>query len=140
MPVPEVLRQSALRVFYKPVRLGQVIDQVAGHVRVREEAQTSALIGGRFTLEAHNLELQDRQTGRTIRLTEKEHHILKRLIAANGGTVTRRALLDTVWGYNEQVETHTLETHIYRLRQKIEADPSAPTLLLTSAQGYALAP
>jgi DNA-binding response OmpR family regulator len=79
-----------------------------------------------------------------IRLTEKERDILLCLLAAKaqgegGGAVERRALLDRVWGYAETVETHTLETHIYRLRQKIEMDPASPQYLLTDGTGYRLA-
>ena len=54
--------------------------------------------------------------------------------------VSREKLLREVWGYNSGVTTHTLETHIERLRQKIEQDAAAPTLLLTEASGYKLVP
>lgn len=72
------------------------------------------------------------------KLTEKETGILIRLYESNGQTVTRDELLDSVWKYAEGVETHTLETHMYRLRQKIEADPSQPIMLVTTENGYAL--
>ena len=74
-----------------------------------------------------------------VRLTEKETNILKYLQRA-GGTVSREVLLHEVWGYNPAVSTHTLETHIYRLRQKIEKDPSHAQLLLTESGGYRLNP
>ncbi len=61
---------------------------------------------------------------RKIRLTEKETNILKFLYRSGKTTVAREVLLHEVWGYNAGVTTHTLETHIYRLRQKIEPDPS----------------
>ena len=74
--------------------------------------------------------------GRKIRLTEKETNILKYLLRAENATVQREVLLHEVWGYNAGVTTHTLETHIYRLRQKIEPDPSQAKLLVTESGGY----
>ena len=77
--------------------------------------------------------------GKKIRLTEKETAILETSIAP----ATRRSreeLLAEVWGYNAGVTTHTLETHVYRLRQKIEPNPAAARILLTEAGGYKLMP
>ncbi|CAA7621890.1 response regulator transcription factor [Magnetospirillum sp. UT-4] len=76
-------------------------------------------------------------TGRRVRLTDKEAAILEHLHRA-GGVVARETLLAEVWGYSAHVDTHTLETHIYRLRRKIEADPSNVCLLVTEAGGYRL--
>jgi DNA-binding response OmpR family regulator len=75
-----------------------------------------------------------------VRLTEKEASILKFLYRAGNKAVSREVLLDQVWGYNAGVATHTLETHIYRLRQKIESDPGEASLLLTEPGGYRLNP
>jgi len=75
-----------------------------------------------------------------VRLTEKETSILKFLFRANDRVVSRDILLNEVWGYNAGVTTHTLETHIYRLRQKIEQDPSNAELLVTETGGYRLVP
>ncbi len=77
---------------------------------------------------------------RKIRLTEKETNILKYLYRAGGKPVSREELLTEVWGYNAGVTTHTLETHVYRLRQKIEPDPAVAQILLTEAGGYRLQP
>jgi DNA-binding response OmpR family regulator len=73
-----------------------------------------------------------------VRLTDKESNILKFLYRAGGKPVPRQILLNEVWGYNSAVTTHTLETHIYRLRQKIEPDPTNARLLLTEGGGYRL--
>ena len=80
------------------------------------------------------------EDGRKVRLTEKETNILKYLYRAQGKPVARDELLSEVWGYNATVTTHTLETHIYRLRQKVEPDPANARLLLTDAGGYRLQP
>jgi len=74
---------------------------------------------------------------RRIRLTEKEANILK-FLAAAGRTVPRETLLHEVWGYSPAVTTHTLETHIYRLRRKIEENPGRAKILVTEDGGYRL--
>ncbi|MGH6995940.1 MAG: winged helix-turn-helix domain-containing protein, partial [Stellaceae bacterium] len=75
-----------------------------------------------------------------VRLTEKETAILKYLYRAGTRTIGRDVLLNEVWGYNSGVTTHTLETHVYRLRQKIERDPTHAEILITDAGGYRLVP
>jgi len=75
--------------------------------------------------------------GRKVRLTEKETNILK-FLHGSPGTVPREILLHEVWGYSPAVATHTLETHIYRLRKKIELDPANAQILLTEGGGYRL--
>jgi len=78
--------------------------------------------------------------GSKVRLTEKETSILRYLYRSGQKAVQRDVLLQEVWGYNSGVTTHTLETHIYRLRQKIEKDPSNAALLVTEGGGYKLVP
>ncbi|WP_043062997.1 winged helix-turn-helix domain-containing protein, partial [Brucella anthropi] len=78
--------------------------------------------------------------GSKIRLTEKEAAIIKYLYRAGDKVIGRDVLLEEVWGYNSGVTTHTLETHVYRLRQKIEKDPSNAALLVTESGGYKLVP
>ena len=78
--------------------------------------------------------------GGKVRLTEKEASIIKYLYRADQKVVTRDVLLEEVWGYNSGVTTHTLETHVYRLRQKIERDPSNAEILVTESGGYKLVP
>ncbi len=81
-----------------------------------------------------------KKTKQLLRLTDKERDILLTLHHAAGKPVSRQELLDSVWAYAPDVETHTLETHIYRLRQKIETDPAAPSIILTDEQGYRMLP
>ena len=78
--------------------------------------------------------------GNKVRLTEKETAILRYLYRAGQRPVSREVLLQEVWGYNSGVTTHTLETHIYRLRQKVERDASTPSILVTEGGGYKLIP
>jgi hypothetical protein len=75
---------------------------------------------------------------RTIGLTDTEARLLACLMDASGAEVTRDVLLQRVWGYRPGLDTHTLETHIYRLRKKIEADPGSPSFVLTTESGYRL--
>ena len=82
--------------------------------------------------------LINEESDNKIRLTEKETAILKFLYRSGDKPVSRDVLLDEVWGYNSGVTTHTLETHIYRLRQKIEEDPSNAQILVTEQGGYRL--
>ena len=84
--------------------------------------------------------LVDSETNKEIRLTEKEAATLKFLFRAGQAVIGRDVLLNEVWGYNSGVATHTLETHVYRLRQKIERDPSNAEILVTEAGGYRLVP
>lgn len=79
----------------------------------------------------------NKQESAGIRLTEKENEILVYLaLHSQEGAVKREDLLAAVWGYGDNIETHTLETHIYRLRQKIEPKPAEPVYLVTSEDGY----
>ncbi|MHA1113408.1 MAG: response regulator transcription factor [Alphaproteobacteria bacterium] len=83
--------------------------------------------------------LLDEANNLKVRLTEKETAILKYLYRAGDMVVGRDQLLHEVWGYNTGVTTHTLETHVYRLRQKIEREPGKAAILLTEPGGYRLA-
>ena len=71
-----------------------------------------------------------------VELTEKEVDILKCLLGSGEEAVERDKLLKQVWNYSSDVTTHTLETHIYRLRQKLEIDPSIPRLIISKGGGF----
>ena len=126
----------------KPFRFGILLARMRAHMRSHENSEAALLAIGpyRFRPAMKVLEevLPDAAVGEKIRLTEKETNILKFLYRADNAPVARDVLLHEVWGYNAHVSTHTLETHIYRLRQKIEKDPSAADLLLTVEGGYCL--
>ncbi len=123
----------------KPFRLPVLLARMRAHLRQFEQSEDAVFRIGPYTFKPAQKMLLT-EDGRKIRLTEKETAILKFLYRAGGRTVSRETLLHEVWGYNAGVTTHTLETHIYRLRQKIEREPSRAELLLTESGGYRLAP
>jgi len=123
----------------KPFRLGVLLARLRAHIRQHERSDDAVFVIGPYTFQPGNKQLVDPNSNKKIRLTDKEAAILKYLYRSSDKTVSRDTLLDEVWGYNAGVTTHTLETHVYRLRQKIEADPSNAQILLTEPGGYRLA-
>lgn len=123
----------------KPFRFAVLLARVRAQLRTHEQSEDAVFTIGPYTFKPANKLLLDEKGGK-IRLTEKETAILKFLYRAGDSVVTRDVLLHEVWGYNSGVTTHTLETHIYRLRQKIEPTPGTATLLVTEAGGYKLVP
>ncbi|NBB52831.1 response regulator [Rhizobium sp. CRIBSB] len=123
----------------KPFRYAVLLARIRAHLRSHEQSEDAIFRIGQYEFRpASKLLLDDR--GRKVRLTEKETNILKYLYRAGAKAVSREELLTEVWGYNAGVTTHTLETHIYRLRQKIEPEPGQARLLVTDAGGYRLQP
>jgi len=118
----------------KPFRFAVLLARIHAHLRSHEQSEDAVFRIGPYTFRPSAKMLVGPQ-GRKIRLTEKETGILKYLLRS-GETVGRETLLHEVWGYNPAVTTHTLETHIYRLRQKIERDPQAAQILITESGGY----
>ena len=124
----------------KPFRLTELLARVRAQLRVFDNSEDAIFMIGPYSFRPSAKLLMEAARNRKIRLTEKESAILKYLYRAGGRPVPRQVLLNEVWGYNSAVTTHTLETHIYRLRQKIEPDPAAARLLLTEGGGYRLDP
>ena len=124
----------------KPFRLGVLLARMRAQLRQHEQSVDAVFTIGGYTFHPSAKLLHDAETNMRVRLTEKETAILKYLYRAGDKVVAREVLLDEVWGYNAEVTTHTLETHIYRLRQKIEDDPSDAKLLVTESGGYRLVP
>lgn len=123
----------------KPFRLNVLLARLRAQLRQHEQSEDAVFSIGPYTFQpAHKL-LVDADEQK-VRLTEKETAILKYLYRAGDKVVSRDTLLGEVWGYNAGVTTHTLETHVYRLRQKIEAEPSNATILVTEPGGYRLIP
>lgn len=123
----------------KPFKFAVLLARIRAHLRQHEQSEDATFTIGPYTFRPSAKLLLDEKEAK-IRLTEKETSILKYLYRTGEKAVTRDVLLHEVWGYNSGVTTHTLETHIYRLRQKIETDPSNAQLLVTEAGGYKLVP
>ncbi len=123
----------------KPFRFAVLLARIRAQLRQHEQSEDAVFTIGRYTFRPSAKMLVD-DRGQKVRLTEKETAILKYLYRAGEKVITRDVLLHEVWGYNSGVTTHTLETHIYRLRQKIERDPSKAELLVTESGGYKLVP
>ncbi|MAP96099.1 MAG: DNA-binding response regulator [Ponticaulis sp.] len=121
----------------KPFKFSVLLARVRAHLRSFEQSEDAIFQVGPYEFRPSAKLLTD-SNGRKIRLTEKETNILKYLYRSSGKPVGREELLSEVWGYNSNVTTHTLETHVYRLRQKIEPDPANSKLLLTETGGYRL--
>ena len=123
----------------KPFRLNVLLARLRAQLRQHEQSEDAVFQLGPYEFQPA-MKLLVSQDGKKVRLTEKETNILKYLYRAGGKPVAREELLSEVWGYNAAVTTHTLETHVYRLRQKIEPDPASARLLLTDGGGYRLQP
>ena len=124
----------------KPFRLGVFAARLRAHIRQHERSDDAVFNVGPYTFKPGAKLLINPATRKKIRLTDKETAILKYLYRSGSRVISRDVLLDEVWGYNAGVTTHTLETHVYRLRQKIEEDPSRAQILVTEAGGYRLIP
>jgi len=121
----------------KPFRFSVLLARIRAHLRQHEASDDAVFKIGDYTFRPSSKTLLNDKGGK-LRLTEKETAILRFLHRASQQVVSRETLLREVWGYNANVTTHTLETHIYRLRQKIERDPSTAQLLVTESGGYKL--
>ncbi len=124
----------------KPFRMAVLLARVKAHLRQHDQSDDAIFVIGPYKFQPAAKMLVVGEGDKKIRLTEKETAILKYLYRVGNKTVPRETLLDEVWGYNAGVTTHTLETHVYRLRQKIEPDPQQVQLLVTEPGGYRLNP
>ncbi|MBN9566649.1 MAG: response regulator transcription factor [Alphaproteobacteria bacterium] len=130
------LQSGANDYVTKPFRFSVLMARAHAHLRSHTQSEDAVYRIGPYTFRPSAKTLLD-GAGKRIRLTEKETNILK-FLHRSGATVARDTLLHEVWGYNPAVTTHTLETHIYRLRQKIEINPGQAQILVTESGGYRL--
>jgi len=122
----------------KPFRRDELLARLHAQLRLFDNSEDAVFTIGSYTFRPSAKLLVKPEKNQRIRLTDKEVAILKLLYRTGNCTVSRKVLLNDVWGYNEGVTTHTLESHIYKLRQKIEADPTDCRLLITVPGGYRL--
>jgi DNA-binding response OmpR family regulator len=133
------LESGANAYVTKPFKFNVLLAHIRAQLRSHEQSEDAVFRIGPYEFRPAAKLLLDAK-GKKIRLTDKETNILKYLYRAGGKVISREELLTEVWGYNAGVTTHTLETHVYRLRQKIEPDPTGPKILITEAGGYRLSP
>jgi DNA-binding response OmpR family regulator len=133
------LDSGACDYIVKPFRASELLARLHAQLRNFDRSEQVVFPVGPYTFRPAKKLLHDTAKNRRIRLTDKETAVLKFLYRSEAA-VNRQILMHEVWGYNATVTTHTLETHIYRLRQKIEADPANPSLLVTEGGGYRLRP
>ena len=120
----------------KPFRVNVLMARLRARIRETEQSEHAVFQIGHYSFHPIDKSMHDNRNEQKIRLTEKETAIVKFLYLAGDSVVSRDTLLGEVWGYNAGVTTHTLETHVYRLRQKIEEDPSNAVILVTETKGY----
>ena len=122
----------------KPFKFITLLSCIRSHIHQHERSEKAEFSVGPYIFRPSVRQLFQNETNIYLRLTEKETSILTYLYRAKNKAVSRDVLLNEVWGYNSEVTTHTLETHIYRLRQKIESNPSSAKILVTEPGGYRL--
>ena len=122
----------------KPFRLAELIARLRAQMRVFETSEDAVLVIGPYHFRPGSRSLTEPTTNRRVRLTEKEAAVLKHLYRAGSTPVPRQTLLREVWGYANGASTHTVETHIYRLRRKIEPDEGVARILVNEDGGYRL--
>jgi DNA-binding response OmpR family regulator len=138
LEIVRALDAGATDYIARPVRLGEFQARLRAHLRQHETSDSAVLRIGTYYFHAGERWLHEPATDRFIRLTSKEARLLRHLYRAAGEVVPQGTLLRDVSGYDVDIRTHTLETHIHRLRHKIERDPAKPLIILTDNGGYSL--
>jgi DNA-binding response OmpR family regulator len=130
---------AASEAIAKPFRLNRLVARIRALIRQHEQSDDAEVCIGPYTFRPGARLIIDTKTQKVVRLTEKENAILTFLYRSGNRVISRDVLLDAVWGYTAGVTTHTLETHVYRLRQKLERNPAHARILVTENGGYRLA-
>ena len=120
----------------KPFKINVLVAKIRSNIRQFEQSEFAILRFGRFSFKPGDKILLNNSSKEEVRLTDKETAIIKLLYLSGGEVVTRATLLEEVWGYNTTLTTHTLETHIYRIRQKVGNTSSGQDFIATESEGY----
>ncbi len=126
------------QVIFKPLSLDALLNQIQSGINFVDNSEAGYLNFNRYELRPLQKEIYNERNGETIKLTEKEVAIIKFLYKNKDKIVAKNDLLQEVWGYSPDVSTHTIETHIYRLRQKVEHEDTSAQLIVTEDGGYKL--
>lgn len=126
-----------VELFPKPLRLGHLLTRLQLHLRANSKTRKDAPALGPWRLELHNRQIVRAEDGAVVRLTEKETALLDYL-AQSDEPVGREELLAAIWGHDGRIDTHTLETHVYQLRRKLDPDGEGVNLLLNEQGAYRL--
>lgn len=132
----EVLEQADI-VIKKPFKLNKFLLDFKEGTLLPKVRRKECISFKEYNLYPAKKEIEIQTTGKTIKLTEKEVIILKYLYQMSPESASKEDLLENVWEYCADVTTHTIETHIYRLRQKVEQEGGSQ-LILTENNGYRL--
>lgn len=125
-------------VIFKPLSLESLLNQIQAGINLVDNSEAGYLNFNHYELRPLQKEIYNERNGETIKLTEKEVAIIKFLYKNKDKIVSKNDLLQEVWGYSPDVSTHTIETHIYRLRQKVEHEDTSAQLIVTEDGGYKL--
>lgn len=129
---------EASNIVYKPIALNKFLNLLQAGINIYENSSEGYLNFNQYELRPSKKEILNQRNNEIIKLTEKEVAIIKYLYKAKDKIVSKNELLQEVWGYSPEVTTHTIETHIYRLRQKVEHEDVSAQIILTSDGGYQL--
>ena len=134
----EDIENIAAEIIEKPFYLSQFLDKLKAAINIFENSEEGQICFNKYILYPSKKEIVNLRNKDVTKLTEKEVSILKYLYKNNGKIVNKNELMCEVWQYAADVATHTVETHIYRLRQKVEKDDASAQIISTSEGGYQL--
>ena len=129
---------KAHSIIQKPFLLSNFLDTIKASINIFENSDEGNLEFNNYVLYPSRKEILNKRDKSVTKLTEKEVSIIKYLHKNIGKIVSKNDLMQEVWEYSAEVATHTVETHIYRLRQKVEQDNQESQLIITSEGGYQL--